>query len=199
MATYIVLLGPPGSGKGTQAKLIAERFGLPQVSTGDLFRAMKSSDTPLARKVQEIMAQGHLVSDDVTIEVVKERLSRDDCKQGATLDGFPRTRVQADALEHLLESTFQSHVAIAPLFEVEREETIRRIMGRAVQQGRQDDSLQVAEKRYEVYIADTAPLIDYYSNKGVLVRIDGNQPVEKVASDLMAAIEKKVNLNQAAQ
>ena len=199
MATYIVLLGPPGSGKGTQAKLIAERFGLPQVSTGDLFRAMKSLDTPLARKVQEVMAHGHLVSDDVTIEVVKDRLSRDDCKQGATLDGFPRTKVQADALDKLLEDSFQSHVTIVPLFEVDREEAVRRITGRAEQQGRRDDSPGVAQTRFEVYGEDTAPLIDYYEKKGVLVRLNGNRPAAQVTADLLAAVEQRMQADQAAR
>jgi len=192
MATYIVLLGPPGSGKGTQAKLVAAKFGLPQVSTGDLFRAMKAQDTPLARKVQETMALGHLISDEITIDVVKERLSRDDCRSGATLDGFPRTLVQADALENLLEDAFKSRVSIVPLFEVDRDETVRRISGRAEQEGRQDDSLEVAQERYRIYVEETAKLIDYYAEKGVLVRIDGSRPIADVTADLMAAIEKRI-------
>ena len=199
MGTYIVLLGPPGSGKGTQAKLIEAKFGFPQVSTGDLFRAMKTQDTPLARKVQEIMALGHLVSDDVTIEVVKERLSRTDCRLGATLDGFPRTRVQADALETLLRETFQSRVSVVPLFEVGRDVTVTRIRERSEREGRQDDSPEIAHERYRIYAEETAPLIAYYEQKGTLVRVNADQPIEKVTTELMAAIEKQIAVDQAAR
>ncbi len=199
MASYIVLLGPPGSGKGTQAKLIVESFGLPQVSTGDLFRAMKTQDTPLARKVQEIMARGALVPDDVTIEVVKERLAQDDCKPGATLDGFPRTTVQAEALDNLLKGSFNSRVTIVPLFEVPREVVVGRILGRARQEGRQDDTPEVADERYKVYSENTAPLVDYYDRKGVLVRINADQPIAKVTAELMAAIKNRINAEQAAR
>ena len=122
MPTYIVLLGPPGGGKGTQAKRIVEEFSTPQVSTGDLFRAMKTQNTPLAHRVQEIMANGNLVPDDITVHMVKGRLVGEDCKQGAILDGFPRTIAQAEALDDMLDRSFASQVAVVLLLNISEEE-----------------------------------------------------------------------------
>src|SRR5687768_14639669 len=130
MPTYIVLLGPPGAGKGTQAKIICDQLGIPQVSTGDLFRAMKTQDTPFARKVQEIMARGSLVPDEATIQMVKDRLHEADCANGAVLDGFPRTAAQADALEQMLTDEFKSTVSLVPFFQISLKEAVRRISGR---------------------------------------------------------------------
>ena len=197
MATYIIMLGPMGSGKGTQAKLVEKQFGLPQVSTGDLFRAMKTQDTPLARQVQEVMAAGKLVSDDLTIEIVKDRLSKPDCANGAVLDGFPRTSVQAAALDHLLQESFHSSVDMVVLLEVPKDEIVKRLVKRAENEHRQDDSLDVVEKRFEIYLRDTAPLVDLYAKRGVLVKIDGNREVDQVTVDLMSVIGEEVNQDQA--
>lgn len=193
MPTYIVLLGPPGSGKGTQAKLIAKQFGLPQISTGDLFRALQTQDTDFARKVRKIMDEGGLVPDADTIEMVKARLAEPDCKKGAMLDGFPRTVVQAQALDKLLADTFKSSVGLVPVFHVSREEIIRRILKRAADEGRADDTPEVAEKRYEVYRANTEPLIEYYTAKGLVVTLDASRTIDEVAAQLMPLVEKKLS------
>lgn len=196
MSTYYVLLGPPGAGKGTQAERLAGTLGIPHVSTGDLFRAMKTQDTPLARKVQEIMAQGSLISDDITVQMVEERLSQPDCVQGAILDGFPRTLPQADAFDDMLARAFKASVTAALMFDVDEDSVVYRIMGRALStppdQRRADDTLEGAQKRYKVYLYETAPLIGYYYAKGLLERIDGSQPVDGVMADLLAAVEKRV-------
>jgi adenylate kinase len=217
MATYIVLLGPPGAGKGTQAKLVTGRLGLPQVSTGDLFRAMKTQDTPLARKVQAIMSSGSLVPDDITVEMVKERLAQPDCRDGAILDGFPRTVPQAEALDRLLGDTFHAQVNVVPMFNLSEDLAVQRISGRRTcrvcgalyhvtanppkREGvcdrdsgelflREDDRPDTVRERYQVYLENTVPLIDYYRAKGLLEEIDAAQPVEAITADLMAAIRK---------
>lgn len=219
MPTYIVLLGPPGSGKGTQAKLLADQIGIPQVSTGDMFRAMKTLNTPLAHKVQQIMAEGKLVPDDVTVEIVKDRLTRDDCIMGALLDGFPRTVPQAEALDRLLEESFHSRVTIAPLMNITADEAVRRISGRrgCPQCGalyhvefnpprvagkcdhdgveltqREDDRPEVVRDRYQVYLDNTSPLIGYYRDKGVLVEIDALRSIEAIMAELTQAIQKRI-------
>ncbi len=190
MPTYIILLGPPGAGKGTQAKRLADRLEVPHVSTGDLFRAMKGVDTPLARRVQEIMARGDLVDDQTTVEIVEERLSRQDCEQrGAILDGFPRNPYQADALKSLLERR-GAQVSLVLLIDVPRQIAIERILGRARQEGRTDDTLEVAERRYEVYLAETEPLIRYYEAAGLLRAVDGDQTIDAVTAALLKVIEQ---------
>lgn len=218
MATYIVLLGPPGSGKGTQAKLLAEQIGIPQVSTGDMFRAMKTLDTPLARKVQQIMAEGKLVPDDVTVEIVKDRLTQSDCSKGALLDGFPRTVPQAEALDKLLVESFHSQVTIVPLLNITMDEAVRRISGRrgcplcgalyhvefnpprvagkcdhdgAELAQRDDDRPEVVRDRYQVYLDNTAPLIGYYRDKGVLAELDALRPIEVIMADLTQTIQAR--------
>jgi adenylate kinase len=222
VTTYIVLLGPPGSGKGTQAKLLAERIGIPQVSTGDMFRAMKTLDTPLARKVQQIMAEGKLVPDDVTIEIVKDRLAQSDCGEGALLDGFPRTVPQAEALDKLLAESFLSQVTIVPLLNITVDEAVRRISGRrgcpqcgalyhvefnrprvagkcdhegAELVQREDDRPEVVRDRYQVYLDNTAPLIGYYRDRGVLAELDALRPIETIMAELTETIRKRTGNN----
>lgn len=217
MPTYIVLLGPPGAGKGTQAKILSTELGIPQVSTGDLFRAMKTQDTPFARKVQEIMASGALVPDDVTIQMVKERLHQIDCDGGAILDGFPRTTAQAEALGKMLAEEFNSSIAVVPLLTLDENDVVRRISGRrqcpecktiynvdpsdteatCPKDGeklelREDDKPGVVQQRYSVYLENTAPLVDYYRNKGLLAEFDAKQTVEKVTGDLLSAIRSRI-------
>ncbi|GAB4480531.1 MAG: adenylate kinase [Anaerolineae bacterium] len=191
MSTYVILLGPPGSGKGTQAVRLAEALGLAHISTGDLFRAMRSDDTPLARRVQEIMARGDLVPDDVVLEMVTERLARPDCAKGVILDGFPRTIAQADALNAMLTEQFNGRVTVALQLKVSEAEVVARIKGRAEKENRPDDTEEVARERFRVYQEQTAPLIDYYQTRGLLEVIDGERPIDAITPDLLAAIRRR--------
>ena len=193
MATYVVFLGPPGSGKGTQAKLVAQKFGLPQISTGDLFRALRTQQTEFARKIGQILDSGGLVPDEDTIQMVKDRLGQPDCAKGVILDGFPRTLGQAKALDELLDKAFKSRVALVPVFDVSREEVVKRILDRAHKENRADDTPEVAAKRFEVYLKDTEPLIDYYTAKGVVKTLDASRSIEEVTADLMPLIQGAVS------
>jgi len=216
MPTYIVLLGPPGVGKGTQAQLIAETTGLPHVSSGDLFRENIKNKTELGKLAQSFMNKGELVPDDVTISMIRERLSRPDCKNGALLDGFPRTTVQADALARLL-SEFDGKVNHVPYITASEATLIERLSGRwtCKAQGhvfhekhnppqragvcdfdgsqlyqRDDDKAETVTRRIQVYFAQTTPLVAYYRGDGLLSEIDGAQPIEKVTADLLAVLRK---------
>jgi adenylate kinase len=217
MRTYLVFLGPPGAGKGTQAQILAGELGLPQVSTGDLFRAMRTQDTPLARQVQAIMARGDLVPDDLTIQIVKERLAQPDCERGCILDGFPRTVAQAQALDWMLAQDFDSRVSVVPFMQIDEEEAVRRISGRRScpscnriyhvefdpprEAGRcdndgemliqrEDDKADVVRQRYQVYLKNTSPLVEYYRGKGLLTEVDAVQLLDRVTATLKAAVER---------
>jgi adenylate kinase len=216
MARYIVLLGHPGAGKGTQAQIIAEKYGLVHVSSGDLFRENLKNETELGKLAQTYMKHGELVPDDVTIAMVRERLCRPDCQDGALLDGFPRTPAQAEALAAMLQE-FNGAVNIVPLITVPEETLIERLSGRwtcranghvfhekfnpPAEPGicdfdgselyqREDDKPETVRNRIKVYQEQTAPLIHYYQGKGLLVEIDGTQAIEQVTADLYQAIEK---------
>ena len=216
MSRFIVLLGPPGAGKGTQAKLIAEKQGLVHVSSGDLFREHLKGQTELGKKAQGYMNRGELVPDDVTIGMIRERLSQPDCQKGALLDGFPRTPVQADALNEMLKE-FHRKVDVVPYISVPSEVLIQRLGGRwtcrlnghvfhekfnpPAQPGvcdfdgselyqRDDDKPETVERRIKVYFEQTSPLIEYYRSRGLLVEIDGTLPIDEVTQQMLAAIEK---------
>ena len=216
MARFYVLLGPPGAGKGTQAKVIADKYGLVHVSSGDLFRENLKNETELGKLAQGYMARGELVPDKVTIAMVRDRISRPDCKQGALLDGFPRTPAQADALTEMLKE-FNSKVELVPLIDVPADELVERLSGRwtCKQEGhvfhekfnppqkagicdidgselyqREDDKKATVQNRIKVYTEQTAPLIEYYSSRNLLARIDGRKAIDDVTKDLIAAIEK---------
>lgn len=217
MATYIVLLGPPGVGKGTQAKILAERTSLVHVSSGDLFRDNIKNKTELGQLAQSYMNKGELVPDDVTIAMVRERLSRPDCEAGAILDGFPRTPAQAEALKLMLVD-FGGDVNYVPFITADKDVLVERLSGRWTcranghvfhalfnppkQAGvcdldgselyqRDDDKVETVTRRIQVYTEQTAPLIAYYREAGKLIEIDGAQPIEKVTAALMKAISKK--------
>ncbi len=211
--TYIVLLGPPGAGKGTQAKRIAQELDLVHVSTGDLFRENLKNETELGQLAKQYMNKGELVPDDVTVRMVEERLSRSDCAEGAVLDGFTRTPAQAKAFDDLLKK-FDSEVELVPYIKVPDEVLVERLSGRWMSPSgrvyhekynpptvkwiddvdgsqlyqREDDKPETVRHRIEVYNEQTAPLIDYYRDKSVLVEIDGTQPIEDVTSDIMQAV-----------
>ena len=179
----IVLLGPPGAGKGTQAELLAGQLGVPAISTGDMLRQAVASGTELGGKVQGIMASGALVDDATMADVVKDRLARADARQGFLLDGYPRTLPQAHTLEGILTGAGQELDAVL-LVEVPEEELVRR----AVLRGRGDDREDVVRERLRVYREKTEPLIGYYRERGLLYPIDGNLPVEKVTSQMLIAL-----------
>jgi adenylate kinase len=212
---YIVMLGPPGAGKGTQAKKLAQALSLVHISTGDLFREHFKNETELGLLAQSYMNKGELVPDDVTILMVEERLSRTDCEKGAVLDGFPRTPAQAEALEDLL-NKFDAGVRVVPYIKVPDDVLVERLSGRWMSHSgrvyhalynppkvkwvddvdgsqlyqRQDDQAETVRTRIKVYTEQTAPLIDHYRQKGLLVEIDGTQSIDAVAADLTRAVEE---------
>jgi len=216
MAAYIVLLGPPGVGKGTQAEFIAETTGLPHVSSGDLFRDNIKNGTELGQLARSYMNKGELVPDDVTIRMIRERISKPDCQNGALLDGYPRTTVQAEALEKLL-ADFGGKVDYVPFITAPESVLIERLSGRWTCRAnghifhekynppkvvgvcdldgselyqRDDDKSDTVVRRIQVYLNQTAPLVAYYRERGILSEIDGAQPIEKVSADLLRVLGK---------
>jgi adenylate kinase len=214
MTKYLVLLGPPGVGKGTQAKILSERTGLAHISSGDLFRENLKNQTELGKLAQTYMSRGELVPDDVTIAMIRERLSRPDCKTGAILDGFPRTPAQADALEAMLKE-FNGHVDAVPFITANEDILVERLSGRWTCRAsghifnektnppkvsgicdfdgselyqRDDDKSETVKRRIRVYLEQTSPLVDYYRNHGKLIEIDGMQTIEQVAQALASAL-----------
>ena len=183
MKKFVVLMGAPGAGKGTQAKLLEQQLALPQVATGDLFRANLKNETELGQLAKTYMDRGDLVPDEVTIAMVKDRLQQDDCENGAILDGFPRSPAQADALNDLLVE-FGGTINVVPFIYVEEEILISRLLKRAEIEGRADDNEETIRNRMNVYRDSTAPLLDYYNDKGLVVKIDGDRPVDEVYNDL---------------
>jgi adenylate kinase len=180
----IVVLGPPGAGKGTQAVRLAEHFGCADIATGDIFRANVAEGTQLGRIAQEYMDRGDLVPDEVVIAMVMGRLAEPDCQSGFVLDGFPRTVAQAEALDHrLAELRTPLHAALN--FEITEDELFRRLAGRASELHRSDDSEQTIRHRLEVFAIKTRPLIDYYRRRRLLVNVDAIGPVEVVTKRIL--------------
>jgi adenylate kinase len=180
----LVVLGPPGAGKGTQAVQLAERFACADVATGDIFRANVASGTELGRAAQEYMDRGDLVPDDVVIAMVMERLAEDDCDGGFVLDGFPRTVNQAEALDRRL-ADLDAPLHAVLCIEAGEEELLRRLAGRAAAQHRADDAEQTIRHRLEVFAIKTRPLIDYYAHRGLLVNVDAIGPIEVVTKRIL--------------
>ena len=216
MPSYIVLLGPPGAGKGTQAKTLADTFGLVHVSSGDIFRENLKSQTELGKRAQNFMNRGELVPDDLTIAMIRERLSRPDCKLGAILDGFPRTPAQADALAVML-GELGGKVDVVPYIAVPAPVLIERLSGRWTCRAsghvfhekynppkiagkcdfdqselyqRDDDKSETVARRIQVYTDQTAPLIEYYQKRNLLAEVDGTQGIEVVGQQLLKAVKK---------
>jgi len=184
----IVLLGAPGSGKGTQAALLVEQLKLPHISTGALLRSAVEAGTELGLKAKIIMDRGEFVSDDIMLKLIEERLSRDDAIPGFILDGYPRNIAQAEALDGLL-TRLERPLDEALQIDVDIEKVIERIALRASEEGRSDDSEEVARKRMQVYAEQTAPVVDYYADKGVLSRVLGMGSVEDVFSRIMGVLQ----------
>jgi len=216
MSTFIVLLGPPGVGKGTQAKLLAEQIGLAHISSGDLFRENLKNQTELGKLAQTYMGKGELVPDDVTIAMIRERLTRPDCENGALLDGFPRTTAQADALEKTL-AEFGGKVNKVPYITASEKVLVARLSGRWTCRAnghvfheknnppkqarvcdfdgselyqRDDDKSDTVLHRIQVYFEQTAPLIAYYRQRGNLVEVNGAQNIRAVTKALLSALKK---------
>jgi adenylate kinase len=180
----LILMGPPGAGKGTQARRIVERFGIPQISTGEILREAVASGSPLGEKAKAIMARGELVPDDVMIGIVEERLARPDCARGFILDGFPRTTAQARALDGILARAGRTRIQVV-LLEVPDAELRRRILARG--EGRADDTAEAAERRLEVYRRQTAPVLDHYADR--LLRVQGVGGVNEIGDRLIRGLE----------
>ena len=189
----IILLGPPGAGKGTQSERIVQRFGIPQLSTGDMLRAAVAAGTPVGRKAKAIMESGGLVSDDIVIGIVAERIDRPDARKGFILDGFPRTVAQAEALDAMLAEKGLKLDAVLE-FKVDQGALIKRIEGRAAETSargepvRKDDDPEVFKTRLAAYNRDTAVVAPYYKARGQLVEIDGMRPIEEVAEAVRRAL-----------
>jgi adenylate kinase len=184
----LVVLGPPGAGKGTQAVQLAEHFSCADVATGDIFRANVAEGTELGRAAQEYMDLGDLVPDELVIAMVMERLGDDDCEAGFVLDGFPRTVNQAEALDRqLVDLGAPLHAVLC--FEADEEELLRRLAGRAAAQHRADDVEQTIRHRLEVFAIKTRPLIDYYAHRGLLVTVDAIGPIEVVTKRILASLD----------
>ncbi|SHH55959.1 Adenylate kinase [Caloranaerobacter azorensis DSM 13643] len=210
----LILLGPPGAGKGTQASGIVKKYNIPHISTGDIFRKNIKEGTELGKKAKEYIDKGLLVPDDIVVAIVKDRLTESDCKDGFLLDGFPRTVAQADALETELKNLNMQLDKVINI-EVDKEALIERAVGRRIckecgatyhikfnppkQEGicdicggelyqRKDDTVETVTKRIEVYLEQTKPLIDYYKDKGILANIDGMQDIDKVFEDIVSAL-----------
>jgi adenylate kinase len=181
-------MGPPGAGKGTQALRIAEHYRIPAISTGDIFRAMKHSDTPLARQVRTIMESGGYVSDEITNDIVKDRLAQGDCVTGFLLDGYPRTLQQVQTLDdYLAETDRPLHAVISLLADVE--EVVARLLKRAEIDGRPDDNEETIRVRLQVYAEQTEPLLDLYRSRGMLVEVNGLGHIDEVSERVFAALD----------
>jgi adenylate kinase len=184
----LLIMGPPGAGKGTQALRIAEHYRIPAISTGDIFRAMKHSDTPLARQVRTIMESGGYVSDEITNDIVKDRLAQGDCVTGFLLDGYPRTLQQVQTLDdYLAETDRPLHAVVSLLADVE--EVVARLLKRAEIDGRPDDNEETIRVRLQVYAEQTEPLLGLYRSRGMLVEVDGLGPIDEVSERVFAALD----------
>ena len=215
MRTYIVLLGPPGAGKGTQAKAISEKSGLVHISSGDIFRENLKNQTEMGKLAAQYMNNGELVPDDVTIQMIQERISRPDCEKGALLDGFPRTPAQANALSDML-AMLDGAVRAVPYINVAEAELIERLTGRWTCRAnghiyherfnpplnagvcdldgselfqREDDKAETVIRRIRVYLEQTEPLISYYRERKLLFEVDGTKPIEQVTIELLAILD----------
>lgn len=217
MKHFFVFLGPPGAGKGTQAKIISEMSGYPHISSGDIFRENLKNQSELGKLAEEYIKRGELVPDEVTIAMIRDRISQPDCEHGAILDGFPRTPPQAEALDAML-ADLDGRIECIPYFKVPEETLISRLAGRwtCKAQGhifheqynppqvpgwcdydgselyqREDDKPATVAKRIRVYLEQTQPLVEYYQKRGLLVEIDGNRSFESVTADLLNVIRSK--------
>jgi adenylate kinase len=189
LSLNVLILGPQGSGKGTQAKRIEAEYGLPHVATGDMFRAAIGAGTDLGKQVEPILASGALVPDALTTALIRERLGEEDAKDGFVLDGFPRTLAQAEALDELLESMGRPLDLVLEL-QVPDGTCLKRLAGRAAAEGRADDSPEAIARRLEIYHAETEPVVRHYLPAGIVVGIRGDRSVAEVWAEIQEALEQ---------
>ncbi len=189
MGLNILLLGPQGAGKGTQGRLISSEYGSPHIATGDMLRAAIAADTPLGRRVKPIYDRGELVPDDLMIELIRERLNQDDTRDGFVLDGFPRTSVQAEALDAML-NEIDRPLTVVFEFELPEEVCVERLTRRAAEEGRIDDTPEAIRTRLRLYHQQTEPLIEYYRARGNLVTVPADRPVDEVFADIQRALDQ---------
>ena len=184
----LIMMGPPGAGKGTQAKYIADHFGIPAISTGDIFRANVSKGTPLGIEAAKYMDAGDYVPDEVTNLMVRDRIDEDDAKPGFLLDGYPRTLAQVEELDGMIKHTGHALDAVVVLT-VDPDEIVQRLLQRAQVEGRADDTEDVIRRRQELYTEQTEPLIDVYRSRGILIEVDGMGEVDEVTSRIFDALD----------
>lgn len=189
--TRLLIVGPPGAGKGTQAARIVERYGVPWISTGDIFRANIKAGTQLGQRVSALIEAGKLVPDDLTNEIVADRLQRDDVKNGFLLDGYPRTVDQVHALDGVLQNDARALDAVV-LLEADTDVVVERLLKRAETEGRVDDTEAVIRHRQEVYAEQTKPLIELFETRGILVAVDGLGTVDEVTERIFSALDAKL-------
>ncbi len=189
----LVILGPPGAGKGTQAARIAGSFGIPAISTGDIFRANIKNETPLGQQVKEVLASGGYVTDEITNAIVRDRLLEDDAERGFLLDGYPRTAAQVEALDAILAERDHRLDAVLELT-VDEEAVVGRLLKRAAEQAREDDTEEVIRERQAIYRKETAPLTEIYGARGLLRQVDGMGTVDEVFERISGALSGAVPL-----
>jgi adenylate kinase len=185
----LLVLGPQGAGKGTQAKRIAADYGIPHISTGDMFRAAIAAQSGLGRRVEPILAAGELVPDELTVELIRERLGADDAREGFVLDGFPRNLAQADALDAMLREIGRDLDAVL-YFELPDDVARERLHKRAVEENRPDDTREVIDRRLEIYHAETEPIVEHYRATGKLVPLHAERTIDEVYAEVQEALSR---------
>ncbi len=185
----LLIVGPPGSGKGTQATIISAKFGIPHISTGEILRDNMRRKTALGVQIQSIMDSGNFVSDEIVNEMIIARLNKNDAQTGFLLDGYPRTITQVHFFNAVLADKAQRMDAVINLV-LDQETAIQRALGRAQQQGRVDDTYEVIQHRQEVYKNLTQPIIEYYEQKGLLLNVNGSNPIEEVSTEIFSKVLK---------
>ena len=186
----LLLIGPPGAGKGTQAALLAQHFGIPAISTGDIFRENVRNETPLGLEAKAFMDRGEYVPDSLTNALVRDRLNQDDAAAGFLLDGYPRTIDQVEELDDILEET-EKKLDVVVQLTADSEELLRRLSGRAQEQGRSDDTPEVIKRRLDVYEVQTAPLIDIYASRSLVAKVNGLGEIGDVTNRIIEVLDAR--------